>query len=436
MKFDEYFKLKDLTINITNDCNMKPNCVYCFEKNKSKENMTKEMMKTILDKCYANYKANNPSETLNISLFGGEPFVNWDVIEYAVKYSKEKDYNISFGITTNLLELTDHMLDVIEEYEIFLLVSIDGTKETHNRNRSNSFDVVENNIKRLMDRGLKYLIEARMTVMPNEVDLLLDGIKTIFDMGIDNIAPVIVTDTEWKYQDFEKLNINLEKVWDWVISVYNDENNKRNLSVKLVEDFIEKIVKCNLSFDFMIETCHAGTNTSCSIGVNGEIMPCHQRHTMKDKSAMTYGNILEDDIHEIKFNDKTIKGGFECNECPAKTLCKGGCLSENYTINGNSNKMNETQCLVYIIEVMVAMKKQEELLYSKKIRSHRLNVIKENLKLYDLMIGSEYKTVEDFMKIYEKIIDLDNIILPHMEVIIEKWVSMNKKRLKQIQKDK
>ena len=34
MKFNEYFKLRDVTINVTNDCQL--HCSYCFEDGKNK----------------------------------------------------------------------------------------------------------------------------------------------------------------------------------------------------------------------------------------------------------------------------------------------------------------------------------------------------------------------------------------------------------------
>ena len=194
MKFNDFFKLKDMTMNITNSCNL--NCVYCFEHNKNGQKMSLELAEKIIDKCYANYVANNDTKfPFVVNFFGGEPFLAWDVIEHSLKYAKNKKYRIDFGVTTNLTMLTDHMIDIIDEYDLGLLVSVDGIKEIHDRNRCNSYDIVMKNLKRLLDRDLKHLIEVRMTVMPSDLDNLLDGIQTLFNLGIDNIAPVPVTDT-------------------------------------------------------------------------------------------------------------------------------------------------------------------------------------------------------------------------------------------------
>lgn len=433
MKFDEYFKLKDLTLNITNYCNMKEccgdYCSYCFENHRNKDMMKEEQFKQIIDKCYQNHIKYYEDETLLVNLFGGEPFANWKLIEYALKYSKEQNYNIEYGVTTNLIHLTDHMIDVIEEYELGLLVSIDGIRDIHNRNRSNSYDLVKNNIQRLVERGLKHLIEVRMTVMPSDVDYLLESIQSIVDMGIVNIAPVPVSDTKWLETDYERFKFNLSKVWDWIIQIYNDDDNKQNITIKFIEDYLEKVLVFSLESE--IKHCLAGKNTNCSIGVNGEIYPCHQRHTIENNnSKLLFGNFFVDDIHDIDFNNKTTKAPFNCKDCVAFSTCQGGCPSENLTQNGDSNVMNETQCRLVQAMVEVALKYQYEIMKSTNIRSKRLNTIKINMELMNYLImevlTKEFNSKEynlALISFYEKLIDYKASLLPQFEDIINNIIT-------------
>lgn len=433
MEFDEFFSIKDITMNITNNCNMK--CSYCFEHNKNSKNMTIDDAKFILDKCYNNHQKKYSDEQMVVNFFGGEPFLAFDVIENLMKYSEEKKYNISFGVTTNLTILTDHMLDIIEEYELGLLVSCDGIKKIHNRNRCNSYDIVINNIKKILDRGLKYLIEVRMTVMPNDISSMLESIKMLFDLGIDNINPVPVTDTIWTNKDYNNFLIELSRIWEWTIDKYNDESNKRNLSVKLVEDFLEYSLD-NYNSE-QTKSCLAGSKTSISIGVNGDILPCHQRHTVENNyNNLVFGNIFLNDFKDIDFNRNEKKGFINCNQCIAYNICKGGCPSENLTQNYNSNFMNEIQCKVFICMVMIAKKFQYKILNSKNIRSHRLNVIKQNLYLLDYLqnvvlkypVNSE-KYNSELIEFYEKLVDMESILLPSFKAslnnIITNLVNIN-----------
>lgn len=415
----------------------------CFENNKNELKMNEDTIKKVIDKCYENYLLTNDAKfPFVVNFFGGEPFLNFSVIETAMKYAKEKGYNITFGVTTNLTILDDHMIDIIEEYELGILVSIDGIRAIHNRNRCNSYDKVKENVEKLMGRHLGYLLEARMTILPEDVDRLLESIQSIVDMGIVNIAPVPVTDVIWSPNQLLDLERNLNKVWDWLFDIYNNEENKKNISIKFIEDYIENVLMVPLN-EYQTKVCSAGTFTSCSIGVTGDILPCHQRHSVSYRyKDLVMGNILENtDIKEVEFNNGTIKGAFNCDECIAKSVCKGGCPSENYTKNGNGNIMNEVQCMVNMIMVSVACDHQLDLLHCSNVRSHRLNVLSQNLSLLAFLFEEVLTKSPDsqeyamnLLYFYEKIIDMEDIILPNFnevfKKVIERLVNINKENIK------
>ena len=403
----------------------------CFENNKNDLKMSIENVEKILDKCYENYLLTNDGKfPFVVNFFGGEPFLNFEVIEHAMKYASEKKYNMSFGVTTNLTILNEHMIDIIEEYELGILVSIDGIKEIHDRNRCNSYDKVKENVEKLINRHLGYLVEARMTILPEDVNELLNSIKSIVDMGIVNIAPVPVTDVFWSAEQLMNLYKNLNIVWDWLFDIYNDNENKKNITIKFIEDYIENVLMIPLN-DYQTKVCSAGTFTSCSIGVNGDILPCHQRHAVSYKYRdLVMGNIFDDnDIKEIEFNNGTISGAYDCDDCIAKSVCKGGCPSENLTVNGNGNKMNEIQCMINIVMVTVAYEHQLNLLNCSNIRSHRLNILAQNISLLNYLfeeVLTKNPTTQEYavslLTFYEKIIDMEDIILPNFNEVLKKIV--------------
>lgn len=422
MKFNEYFKLKDITINVTNSCNL--NCAYCFEHNKNGLKMSTNMVEKIIDKSYENYVLNNETKfPFVVNFFGGEPFLAFDVMEHAMKYANNKKYNISFGVTTNLTMLTDHMIDIIEEYELGLLVSVDGIKKIHDRNRCNSYDIVISNLKKLIDRGLKHLIEIRMTVMPADLKDLLSGIQELYNLGLDNIAPVPVTDTKWEDYDYMNLRDEMIKIWEWAFSIYNDENNKRNLSIKCIDDYLEMVLCPDILLPEQRKVCTAGTFSSCSFGVDGDILPCHQRHTISDHyDELVMGNINDDEIKKINFNNQTIANeNKNCDVCNARAICKGGCPSENLTLNKDGNIMNDVQCNVLEYMVDVAQQYQWWLLNDMlpNIRSRKLNILSQNLKLLGMLLDiiKNERSIQDneiqLLKFYEKLSDIEGILLPN-----------------------
>lgn len=432
MKFDEYFDLTCVTILVTKTCNLR--CSYCYASDYSNCNLTNEQMEIIIDKCYANFRKNHTGKFL-VSFFGGEPLCNWGVIKHILDYSNEKGHDIEFGITTNLTLLTDEIIDYFEKFNIGILVSIDGIKEIHDKNRCNSYDIVASNVKRLLGRNLTRLIQARITFTPNDIPHLLDSIKSVYELGIVNIAPVPVTDMEWNDNDYKLFEQELSKVWEWVIEIYNDETNKKNLAVKIVDDYLEKILQSDILDYDIKKTCIAGTNKSCAIGPNGDIMPCHQRVTVKKYyNDLIMGNIFtDDDIREVNFNDGTIKGYYDCDDCIAREICVGGCPSENMTMNDNGNIMNKIQCLTTMIMAKVAIDYQEKILNSTRIRSKKLNILKENLYLYHYFINNvlynKNNKLEELLLFYEKLEDRSHILLPRFRKWFELSINSLKKEL-------
>ena len=348
--FDDFYKLDNIVMNVANECPLR--CSYCYA-HKMKGLMSNDLAEKILDKCYKNHLEKGSKQKFNVSFYGGEPLLNWDCIKHSLEYCKEKQYDIDFGITTNLVILTDEMIEYFKEYDVGLLVSLDGSKEIHDENRCNSYDKVSQNIKKLLEKGLKKNIRIRMTITPQCCKKLWKNIKSIIDFGINIIESVLVTDMEWSEDDYNNLKNGLREVWDEVLNSYYTRNPYK---IKFVEDYIDKDLW--IGNKSQQEVCNAGSCYNCSIGVNGEIMPCHQRHLIPDNfDKLLLGNIWEDlvKIREDSFNTFTRKSNFySCESCCAKSVCKGGCPSENLTENGDANIMNKQQCKIQQILYEVA----------------------------------------------------------------------------------
>ena len=420
--FDDYFKLQALTITITSACNL--HCDYCFEEHEGRLIKPDEMTK-ILDITYNNFRKNNPEGPMPLSIFGGEPFIAWKSLKHGIEHAVEKGYELSIGITTNLTLLEDHHIDFIEEHDIGLLVSIDGTREVHNKLRDNSYDVVAGNIQRLIDRGLKRLIECRMTVPPSDFHNMVAGVQNIYSLGVDNIAPVVVTDQKWTPEQIETLKVELDKLYEWTLSLYEDEDNRRNPSIKMIEDFLFECIQDD--YDLKSGPCGFGSNIWLSIGPSGEMYPCHQIHTRKDQQKEFYmGNILEGDILPHKILGALVPHSWKksddpkytCDTCEAYNICKGSCPSENYDLNQNYLRTPDEWCEWVRMSRNVALKYQEKILNSKNLRNRRLNVFKMNLELLDAVKKVVEHDITDkafpmiLLDVYERALSGEHNLLP------------------------
>lgn len=420
--FDDYFALDALTITVTSACNL--HCDYCFEEHEGRLIKPDEIV-DIIDITFKNFRKKHAEGPMPISFFGGEPFIAWKTIKRCIEHAEEQGYELSVGITTNLTLLDEHHIDFIEEHDIGLLVSIDGTKESHDKNRDNSYDVVAANVKKLIDRGLGRLLEARMTVPPKEFHNLLAGVQNIYSLGIDNIAPVVVFDQKWNDDDRHMLVEQLDKLYEWTISLYEDESNRRNPSIKMIEDYLFSCI--HDEFDLKGQPCGFGSNKWLSIGPSGEMYPCHQIHTRKDQQEAFYmGNIIEGVIlpHKILGEvlphswKKSEDPNYTCDTCDAYNICKGSCPSENYDLNRDYLHTPNEWCDWVRISKYMTLKYQDKILNTKNLRNKRLNVFKLNLELIQVIESVLSHDINDkaypmiMLDLYERVLSSEHNLLP------------------------
>ena len=151
-----YSKIQKQTLQIipfvTNQCNFR--CAYCYEDHKPIR-MSKEIydqmlsgIEYLLDK--------NGYKNLEISFFGGEPMLEYDLICYfcdkLIDMSKKRNINFYASMTTNGYLLTpDKMQNLITKHVRNYMITVDGLKETHDKQRplvgnKGSWDIVINNL--------------------------------------------------------------------------------------------------------------------------------------------------------------------------------------------------------------------------------------------------------------------------------------------------
>ncbi len=154
-------KLDLLTLQVTQQCNLR--CAYCafsgiYEKNRthSGKRMSLETAKKAID-FFLDRSTEKPEIT--IGFYGGEPLLEFDLIQKTVTYAKSKTEGrkIQFNMTTNGTLLSQPVVDYLVEEGFNIAISLDGSKEEHDTNRKfangqGSFDVIIRNIKNIKER--------------------------------------------------------------------------------------------------------------------------------------------------------------------------------------------------------------------------------------------------------------------------------------------
>jgi uncharacterized protein len=143
-------------------------CQYCqvsrVSQDRGSYDMTRETADSAIELMFE-----SPSPYLKVEFQGGEPLLNFSLIQYIVnKVNRRNDgRRIQFVIASNLAPLTDEMLDFAVEHRIYFSTSLDGPAELHDRNRprpnGDSYARVVAGIHRIRKRLGKEGVSALMT---------------------------------------------------------------------------------------------------------------------------------------------------------------------------------------------------------------------------------------------------------------------------------
>ena len=175
------------SICVTHRCNL--SCVYCYQKHDEQRRMSFDTAKKCINWIFHNIPdyANNGVE---IGFIGGEPLMEFDLLKSIFSYtcSTYSDIEHIFFATTNGTLLNDEMKEWFSAHRKFftLGLSLDGAKETHDANRSNSFDSIDFDffLKNWPEQGVK------MTLSEFSLPRLAENIKFIHNLGFKRISGV------------------------------------------------------------------------------------------------------------------------------------------------------------------------------------------------------------------------------------------------------
>lgn len=159
-------------------------CHYCqvsrVGEGRSRYDMSEETARRAVDLMFR-----SPSPVLKVEFQGGEPLLHFERIRQIVGLVEEVNQRagreIEFVIASNLVPLTDQVLDFCREHSILLSTSLDGPEMVHNANRprkgNDSYAVVLQNLA----RARQVLGADRISAVMTTTRLSLDHPREIVD---------------------------------------------------------------------------------------------------------------------------------------------------------------------------------------------------------------------------------------------------------------
>ncbi len=335
-----------LTIAPTLSCNF--DCPYCFE-NKRKGVMSSKVQEQVIK--FVNNKFQNGVKTLDITWYGGEPLLCFDIIRNMcheiAQLASQYNVNCKMGMITNGYLINEQVVDFLEHYNISVQITLDGMEQNHNQRRylmggGETFRKIFENLKLFSNRNIDVYIR----------------------MNVDN----------YNSKDYRELNEKLNGLSNPRIIMYpavtekiNERKSERSnhyMSDSGYDDFIA-ITRRNGLFKFKSTElpisndvssvpddrcyfCAAELDQSCVIDEKGHVYKCWNEvgredycFSLIDKDIINYESMLRY-MGDHTFSDP------KCSQCTFLPICFGGCKFHRFHLNRYACAFTEEALISYL----------------------------------------------------------------------------------------
>lgn len=354
--------LSQVSLFVTQDCNMR--CPYCYGDGGGYGDSGPMSAETAFRAVDWLIGRAGDGETVRVSFFGGEPLLNFALIEKIVVYTRQKagaSRKIEFAVTTNLSLLDDGILDFLADNKINVLASFDGPRHIQNRNRPlkngrDSYDAVMPKVRKLLsvlpDSGGRATLAAGDD--PREVarELLSLGFRNVqiqpasgclitgsrAASGCDGAETCPQEILAGLYRDMASRfrQAVARRDADEARALARISNVARYFPSLLGEKDLVRAVTRRRRYFF----CDRAI-TLVAIAVNGDIYPCHR---FVGAPAFRMGNVHTGEFSQDRFLRSPVVESPECGSCWARYLCGGHCQHDNVAATGDPLRADPRSC--------------------------------------------------------------------------------------------
>ena len=328
-----------IALLVAQECNM--SCIYCYGQGGGYGGggmMSEETAFKAVDWLMENSKK---AERVNVSFFGGEPLLNFTLIQKVVEYAKDaahgKGKKVTFSITTNATLFTDEIISFMSREKIYPLVSFDGTLETQNRQRPfkggrGSYETVRANIRKLLEVYPR--LAARAIVYGDANPLAIEaGMR---EVGLTSCSVGLSSPVILARQDGDTFPGGAaENTVGPMIELSKKEKDDLLLAVKdrrVIENSIAALTHMLISGKKLYFGCGVG-KAMVGISVAGEIYPCHR---FVGQEELKMGNVESYRVKGLNEYYRAVVCSIPgCQFCWARYFCGGGCFYHNKAYTGD-----------------------------------------------------------------------------------------------------
>jgi uncharacterized protein len=325
-------RTRAISLAVAQSCNLA--CGYCYAQGGEFGGASKQMdLATAQAAIDLLVRETEPGERANLAFLGGEPLMARPTLQAATRYAaaaaQAKGVRLGYSVTTNGTLVSPADADFFEEFGFAVTISVDGLGAAHDRLRPfrggrGSYDRLLRRIEPLLTRQRRAQVSARITVTPENLDLL-ETLEAFVALGFHTVgfSPMLSAPTGRHEMQPEHLGAMLE-----AMVACGEAFERRTLAG-------ERYPFANLLNAF--REIHKGTHRPypCGAGAgylgvsaDGKLSACHRfvGDPLGDLGDVTEGVDRKGQAAWLEARHVSAQVG--CGTCWARYLCAGGCHHE------------------------------------------------------------------------------------------------------------
>lgn len=349
---------------LTLQCNHR--CLYCQVTPERVGAKGFDMSKTTAKKS-VNLAFQSPSPYINLEFQGGEPLLNWPVLEHIVKYAKAVNKTakkkLKISLVTNLTLLDEKKLAFLLKEGVSLACSFDGPALVHNQNRiyldgkGGSYKPLVANIKKVQaaiatckQKNSKTFVDnlnAILTTTKFSLPYAKEIVDEYLAKGFDNVFIRPLSPFGLQRQTIDLIGYSAEefiefyeKALDYILELNLGGTRFVERTAALA---LGKILKQqDPAYYEMRSPCGAGIG-QLAFDYNGKVYTCDEGRMAERMGLDNFklGSVDEDEYAAVVDNEVTrtmclgsaLDNQAGCSDCVYKPYC-GICPLANFVENG------------------------------------------------------------------------------------------------------
>jgi uncharacterized protein len=317
-------------------------CPYCQVSRQSSDkdayDMSPETATLALDAVFR-----SPSHNIKIEFQGGEPLLNFALIEEVVVEAERRNAverrNLGFVIATNLALLDDRVIEFCREHDVYISTSLDGPADLHDKNRPrpgrNSWELATAGIRRVREELGVDKVSALMTTTRSSLGRVREIIDTYVELGLTSLflRPLSPYGFAIKTKSFAAYDVErwlpfYEEGLDYIIEL-------NRAGVPMVEQYSATILKKMLTNDdpgYVDLTSPSGIGIGALVyNYDGDVYASDEGRMLAEMGDKTFrlGNLHSDAYEEIMLSEGLLRPLEEsfalsspmCQDCAFEPYC-------------------------------------------------------------------------------------------------------------------